>query len=1175
MQQHNALSFPVSRLAMSIALAITLSACNGGGGGSSGNSNAEKNFHTNSTPPSYITTTKETKNTLETDHNTTTKQPRVNLPKDNPPKDPDITHNTIEDVFSSNTEETKTAGFVETSVTENIPSPSLPSLNTDYHNPFSNTGAEKNTIPQSAVNDWLTAGEKNKLINQEIYNTNHQKTYRLPKNTANQYDGIKKYSTHSANTSIVVNEKTKWTKEQLEQAFKWDRLERDFEKPKDIITFLNGIDYDLSSLKDKINENLAKIAILDTTMTKNADLYQDRLKSVDYILSKSQTLNLTGGLGHGDKVASVLIGKPNNAFIEKYHLNNYDYRLGFLSEKGSIAFLGFQKNNSKYSSFTSLISSNKLKDLIQQGYNILNISLSNSFTKQSLELAKNNPLVTRLEQQIKLLNQYSKENDILTVISLGNQANRQVSAFNYASLTFKDKYPDYYNAQLSVGAYDPESASGARYTNHCNDTKETCIFALGTTLVYKNSEYLKYRPEGSAISEFEKSYGTSFAAPYVAGTLALVRSVFPFMNNYNVQQTVLTTAQDLGTPGIDDKYGWGLIQPLSAIRGPKQFYKSDFIVNLSHNENYQTNNEIYRFSNDISGNYGLKVYGNNKQNVLSLSGVNTYKGDTVLYSKAIVNIDGVITNSDIIINQNSYLYGSGWVNNVYNQGTLSNYSIFATKPNHINETRSHYGMVINGDYIQDEAGKLNVLLGQPLLIKGNATLAGTLNITGFKKIFVNHNTLIGDALVAQGDLKGTFEHFTSIPLLETNTINTEKINVDNKTINVISVTATYAGAINKLNEFISPKEETYSIAKTGAENLDALHRSVSNSPRTEHLARAASSDETDQENNYSPLTTLIAEIQAEPNKDSIKNSYFSLSGNEFINAYQQNQRLVNFTNQKNRENLLTNNTQGFQLGYTYSQLFGKNKNNIQLNQLNLNYLSSNNISLLLGLNTANISNQEAVSNADNSGKSKAINLAISYPLLDKLNLNYQFSYSDLKGKLDRQGNLDNQSYTYQHNYHYQSLSNEFFISHKLTLTPKQWFTPYYGLSFTTTKMNKINETHTGNFNLVLDQQTKNSKAWFAGLIYQYQNPFDLRNTHFYLAYQLSKTFNTNNQLKGYLQDDTLISPLKFYNRDSKKLVQNLNLTLETKLTKKITFNGSFNTNLKQEKGFNLGISYQF
>jgi subtilisin family serine protease len=62
--------------------------------------------------------------------------------------------------------------------------------------------------------------------------------------------------------------------------------------------------------------------------------------------------------------------------------------------------------------------------------------------------------------------------------------------------------------------------------------------------------------------------GTSFAAPLVAGAASLVRARYPEMSAANVINRLIGTAKDLGPQGRDDRFGFGEVNPLAALRTP-------------------------------------------------------------------------------------------------------------------------------------------------------------------------------------------------------------------------------------------------------------------------------------------------------------------------------------------------------------------------------------------------------------------------------------------------------------------------------------------------------------------------------------------------------------------------------------------------------------------------------
>jgi subtilisin family serine protease len=70
----------------------------------------------------------------------------------------------------------------------------------------------------------------------------------------------------------------------------------------------------------------------------------------------------------------------------------------------------------------------------------------------------------------------------------------------------------------------------------------------------------------SMISDWDTYDGTSMATPHVAGTLALIWSANSGLSNSTVENYLYTTCTDLGTPGYDRSFGYGLINALAAVQ---------------------------------------------------------------------------------------------------------------------------------------------------------------------------------------------------------------------------------------------------------------------------------------------------------------------------------------------------------------------------------------------------------------------------------------------------------------------------------------------------------------------------------------------------------------------------------------------------------------------------------
>jgi len=59
--------------------------------------------------------------------------------------------------------------------------------------------------------------------------------------------------------------------------------------------------------------------------------------------------------------------------------------------------------------------------------------------------------------------------------------------------------------------------------------------------------------------------GTSMSTPHVAGVVALMRSANPDLDVITIKQILMDSANDLGTPGEDNIYGWGFLDAFEAV----------------------------------------------------------------------------------------------------------------------------------------------------------------------------------------------------------------------------------------------------------------------------------------------------------------------------------------------------------------------------------------------------------------------------------------------------------------------------------------------------------------------------------------------------------------------------------------------------------------------------------
>ena len=141
----------------------------------------------------------------------------------------------------------------------------------------------------------------------------------------------------------------------------------------------------------------------------------------------------------------------------------------------------------------------------------------------------------------------------VVVFSAGNDGPDPFTTGSPASRTLS---PTNVFAVGSVDPYDRVSNFSSRGPSACDSTSiKPNICAPGSSIVtITGSEY--------AYGAIQVD-GTSFACPYVAGIIALMRQANPTLTPDEIKQIIIDTALDRGQPGPDYGYGYGLIDPVA------------------------------------------------------------------------------------------------------------------------------------------------------------------------------------------------------------------------------------------------------------------------------------------------------------------------------------------------------------------------------------------------------------------------------------------------------------------------------------------------------------------------------------------------------------------------------------------------------------------------------------
>ena len=226
--------------------------------------------------------------------------------------------------------------------------------------------------------------------------------------------------------------------------------------------------------------------------------------------------------------------------------------------------------------------------------------------------------------------------------------------------------------------------------------------------------------EWSLFDNSVSTTGTSFAAPVVTAAVANVWDKFPWMSNHLVTQTILSTANKLGSTEVttdpNEKVGWGVLNEARALKGPARFdkrllVKSDngFVTADFAARNYQDRSRL-TWSNDIAGDAGFRKLGTG---TLYFSGYNTYSGQTIV-ENGTLSLSNALINSAVRIEKNGTLRTENDTQAVKIGQSVANNGSFEVYGKGVN---------IDGDYQADKDARTVIDIDTALLnVKGKADL---------------------------------------------------------------------------------------------------------------------------------------------------------------------------------------------------------------------------------------------------------------------------------------------------------------------------------------------------------------------------------------------------------------------------------------------------------------------
>ncbi|XUU60772.1 S8 family peptidase [Erythrobacter sp. HA6-11] len=169
--------------------------------------------------------------------------------------------------------------------------------------------------------------------------------------------------------------------------------------------------------------------------------------------------------------------------------------------------------------------------------------------------------------------------DTVYVIAAGNDGIAQATDIDWAYRTNSSGQRVSENAVIFVGSIDP----AGEISSFSNTPGAACLLDNGVCrsgnelmnhfIVAPGELLLVSDGQGGVV----RRSGTSFAAPLVSGAISLMHDFWPWLERHpeETAEIIFRSARDLGAPGVDPVYGWGLLD-VTAAQSPLDFNALEF-----------------------------------------------------------------------------------------------------------------------------------------------------------------------------------------------------------------------------------------------------------------------------------------------------------------------------------------------------------------------------------------------------------------------------------------------------------------------------------------------------------------------------------------------------------------------------------------------------------------------
>jgi membrane-anchored mycosin MYCP len=301
------------------------------------------------------------------------------------------------------------------------------------------------------------------------------------------------------------------------------------------------------------------VAVIDTGVSPHDYLGKRLQGGGDYVVGKDNGLKDCDG--HGTEVAGIIAAKPGRDI----GFRGIAPDAKILSIRQSSANYKFEDPKDRANSVDSAGNLGTLAKAIRRaadsGASVINMSVDSCRPTSAGG-------ITDAEKQVQSALRYAVEQrDVVAVASAGNRGENNCAEQNSAdpkNPTYIVTPPWFSDYVLSVAAMD-------RYGDPAEFSIQgpwVSVAAPGTNIISLDPS----NPRGlanrtiSAQGQASQIQGTSFAAPYVSGLVALVRERYPDLTAEQVMNRVKQTASHpAATGGHNSRVGYGMINPIGAL----------------------------------------------------------------------------------------------------------------------------------------------------------------------------------------------------------------------------------------------------------------------------------------------------------------------------------------------------------------------------------------------------------------------------------------------------------------------------------------------------------------------------------------------------------------------------------------------------------------------------------